>query len=112
VKSRKKLMALSLATVALSVGAAGAASAAAIYTTHGSALGYTNSARSYVYSHNISNSGGFVSTGYRTTGGTESSLVNYSGVGTTVNKSVGSVSMIRACYSRPALPMSCGSWSG
>ena len=37
-------MALSLATVALSVGAAGAASAAAIYTTHGSALGYTNSA--------------------------------------------------------------------
>ena len=110
-KSRKKLMALSLATVALSVGAAGAASAAAIYTTHGSALGYTNSARSYVYSHNISNSGGFVSTGYRTTGGTESS-VNYSGVGTTVNKSVGSVSMIRACYSRPALPMSCGSWSG
>lgn len=41
-----------------------------------------------------------------------SSLVNYGGVGTTVNRSVGSVSMIRACYSRPALLMSCGSWSG
>lgn len=73
---------------------------------------YAVSSVAAVYSTDTLDDGRFVSTVYLPgAGGAERSLVNQSGPNTQVSRSDAGVNYVKACISRPALPMACTAWN-